>query len=42
MNKKYCLDSGFFIEAWNRYYSPNFCKDYWDIINKLGRDDYPL
>lgn len=38
MSKRYCLDSNFFIVAWNTYYSPNFCSDYWDIINSLGKE----
>jgi hypothetical protein len=25
------------ITPWNNYYSPDFCKTYWDIINELGR-----
>lgn len=33
----YCLDSNFFIEAWNKYYSPNLCKDFWDVINEIGK-----
>jgi hypothetical protein len=39
MSKRYCLDANFFIEAWNKYYSPNFCTDYWDVINLLGKED---
>jgi len=39
MSKRYCLDANFFIEAWNKYYSPNFCSDYWDVINILGKED---
>lgn len=34
---KYCLDANFFIEGWNRYYSPDFCSGYWDIIDSLGK-----
>ena len=30
--KKYCLDTGIFIEPWNKYYSPQFTKGYWDIL----------
>lgn len=37
--QKYCLDSGIFIEAWNKYYSPIFCSDYWDILSELGKKD---
>ena len=34
---KYCLDTNFFVEAWNKYYSPDFCQDYWLIIDELGK-----
>ncbi|OGV70395.1 MAG: hypothetical protein A2283_18970 [Lentisphaerae bacterium RIFOXYA12_FULL_48_11] len=34
--KKYCLDSGVFIEGWNRYYSMDLCPEYWDILNTLA------
>ena len=34
---KYCLDTNFFIEGWNKYYSPDFCSTYWEIIDKLGK-----
>ncbi|HCY77516.1 MAG TPA: DUF4411 domain-containing protein [Ignavibacteriales bacterium] len=33
---KYCLDTNVLIEAWQKYYSPKFCPDYWDILNELG------
>jgi rRNA-processing protein FCF1 len=33
---RYCLDTNVLIEAWNKYYSPRFCKMYWDILNELG------
>lgn len=33
--QKYCLDTNFFIEAWNKYYSPDFCSEYWEIIDEL-------
>ena len=33
----YILDSNVFIEAWAKYYSPDFCPDYWDILNLLGQ-----
>ena len=35
---KYCLDANVLIEAWQKYYSPKFCPDYWDVINKLGTE----
>ena len=34
----YCLDSNFFIEAWNKYYSPDLCQDFWNIINEIGKN----
>jgi len=34
---KYCLDTNFFVEAWNKYYSPDFCHDYWTVIDELGK-----
>ncbi len=33
---KYCLDTNFFIEGWNKYYSPDFCRNYWEIVAELG------
>lgn len=35
--KIYCLDTNFFIEGWNKYYSPDFCKSYWGIIDDLAQ-----
>lgn len=35
--QKYCLDTNFFIEAWNKYYSPEFCSGYWEIIDELAK-----
>ena len=32
----YCLDANVLIQAWQKYYSPKFCSDYWDILNELG------
>jgi predicted nucleic acid-binding protein len=34
---KYCLDTNIIIEAWNKYYSPVFCSDYWQILKDLGK-----
>jgi len=34
---KYCLDANFFVQGWNKYYSPDFCSGYWDIIDSLGK-----
>lgn len=36
-NKRYCLDTNVLIQAWQKYYSPRFCPDYWDVLNELGR-----
>lgn len=33
----YCIDSNFFIEAWNKYYSPGLCGDYWKVLNELAK-----
>lgn len=33
----FCLDANFFVQAWNKYYSPQFCPAYWEIINKFGK-----
>jgi rRNA-processing protein FCF1 len=35
---KYCLDANFFVQGWNKYYSPDFCSGYWDIIDNLGKN----
>ena len=32
----YCLDANVLIQAWQKYYAPDLCPDYWDILNKLG------
>lgn len=37
--QKYCLDANVVINAWNRYYSPRFCPDYWKLLNQLGEQD---
>ncbi len=34
--KLYCLDANVLIQAWQKYYSPKFCTDYWDMLNELG------
>ncbi|KAA6331273.1 hypothetical protein EZS27_020098 [termite gut metagenome] len=36
MSQKYCLDANVLIQAWQKYYSPQFCPDYWDILIRLG------
>ncbi|MDP1727354.1 MAG: DUF4411 family protein [Bacteroidota bacterium] len=32
----YCIDANVLIQAWQKYYSPKFCPDYWNILNELG------
>ena len=32
----YCLDANVLIEAWQKYYSPKFCPDYWNVLNEYG------
>lgn len=36
---KYCLDANVLIQAWQKYYNPKFCPDYWNILIELGRQD---
>lgn len=33
----YCLDANVLIEAWQKYYAPEICPDYWEILNELGK-----
>ncbi len=35
---KYCLDANVLIQAWQKYYNPKFCPDYWNILVKLGKN----
>ena len=35
--KRYCLDTGVFIEGWNRYYSMDLCQQYWQLLDDLGK-----
>ncbi len=35
-DKKYCLDANVLIQAWQKYYSPNICPGYWDVLNYFG------
>ncbi len=35
-SKKYCLDTNVLIQAWQKYYSPKICPDYWDVLSDLG------
>ena len=32
---QYCLDTNVLIQAWNHYYSPELCADYWDCLGQL-------
>ncbi len=34
---KYCLDANVLIQAWQKYYNPKFCPDYWKILTELGK-----
>lgn len=34
---KYCLDANVLIQAWQKYYSPKFCPDYWNVLDSLGK-----
>jgi len=34
---KFCLDANVLIQAWQKYYNPKFCPDYWKILNELGK-----
>ncbi|MEO8086684.1 MAG: DUF4411 family protein [Bacteroidota bacterium] len=36
---KYCLDANVLIQAWQKYYNPTFCPDYWSILIELGKQD---
>lgn len=33
---KYCLDANVLIQAWQKYYSPKICPDYWGLLDYLG------
>jgi hypothetical protein len=33
---KYCLDANVLIQAWQKYYNPKFCPDYWRVLIELG------
>jgi len=35
----YCLDANVIIEAWQKYYSPTFCPDYWELLNDFGQNN---
>ena len=35
---KYCLDANVLIQAWQKYYNPKFCPDYWKVLTELGKN----
>lgn len=39
MVNKYCSDANVLIQAWQKYYNPRFCSDYWNILIELGKRD---
>lgn len=36
---KFCLDANVLIQAWQKYYNPKFCPDYWNILIELGKQE---
>ncbi|TXJ41041.1 DUF4411 family protein [Brachyspira pilosicoli] len=34
----YCLDTNFFIELWNKHYSPEMFIDFWDKLIDIAKD----
>ncbi|MFT4804711.1 MAG: hypothetical protein ACI9YE_001917 [Psychroserpens sp.] len=34
----YCLDANVLIQAWQKYYSPVLCPDYWKVLDELGTE----
>jgi predicted nuclease of predicted toxin-antitoxin system len=36
-NPLYCIDANILIQAWQKYYSPDICPSYWEILNDLGQ-----
>jgi len=39
MVNKYCIDANVLIQAWQKYYSPKICPNYWEVLNDLGKSD---
>lgn len=39
IDRTYCLDANILIEAWQKYYSPNICPSYWEVLNTLGEQN---
>lgn len=38
ISNTYCLDANVLIQAWQKYYSPVLCPDYWKILDSLGSE----
>lgn len=38
MSTTYCLDANVLIQAWQKYYSPALCPDYWKVLDSLGSE----
>jgi predicted nucleic acid-binding protein len=38
-HQKYCLDANVLIQAWQKYYFPKLCLDYWIVLDELGKQD---
>ena len=38
-NVKYCLDANVLVQAWQKYYSPDICPEYWELLDNFGNDD---
>lgn len=36
---KYCIDTNVFIQAWQKYYKPDLCPGYWEVLNEMGREE---
>ncbi len=39
MANKYCLDANVLIQAWQKYYNPKICPDYWNTLIELGKQN---
>ena len=37
--KRYCLDTGVFVQGWNHYYSMDICPEYWEVLDSLAKKD---
>ncbi len=33
----FCIDANILIQAWQKYYSPEICPSYWEVLNDLGK-----